>query len=153
AMNPERVKLSELAVFKAALSYRRAGDLKNYETTWKKLLPAIKGDGGLKFGDKFVSIDKLEKFLSEIPQPQLANPFDWPYIRGNETHTAQATGSPPLLDMPLFMRQLVLDKSDDGEQEDKGREAETRLKQATSQTEGLPNTPVLPGFFAVASNK
>ncbi len=37
AMNPERVKVDDLTLFKAALSYRRAGDTKNADSLWCKL--------------------------------------------------------------------------------------------------------------------
>lgn len=153
AMSPERTKLSDMALFKAALSYRRAGDLKNYEAIWKKLEPRLRDTGGLKFGDNMVSLAKLEKFLDEIPRPEIANPYDWAYVRGTPAHTAQATGSPPLLDKPVFDRPTVLDKSDEGEIEDRGREAETRIKQAIAQISSFNNMPVLPGSFPIASNK
>ena len=34
AMNPERVKIDDMTLFKAALAYRRAGDMKNADATW-----------------------------------------------------------------------------------------------------------------------
>src|SRR5438128_12599243 len=38
----ERTKLSELTLFKAALAYRRAGDVKNSEAVWAKLEPRLR---------------------------------------------------------------------------------------------------------------
>src|SRR5438094_2263320 len=49
AMNPERVKVDDMTLFKAALSYRRAGDMKSYGEIWPTLANKI-GFKDLKFG-------------------------------------------------------------------------------------------------------
>ena len=153
AMNPERIKIDDLTLFKTTLAYRRAGDLKRADAAWRKLEPRLREKGGLSISGELVSIAKLQQVLDEIPRPESTSPFDWPYIRGNVTNTAQAQGSPPLLDVILFQRDTVLDKNDDGEVEEKGREAKSRVDQAIAQLNGYANTPILPGFFPIASNK
>lgn len=154
SMNPNRVKIDALTLFKAALAFRRAGDTKKADDAWKRLEAKLRDVGGLKLGDETIALAKLQQVLDEIPQSSAASPFDWPYIRGNLSNTAQASGSPPLLDMVLFQRPLVLDKEDEtGEVEEKGREAKARVDSAIAQMQGYGNVPVLPGFFPIASNK
>ncbi len=80
-----------------------------------------------------------------------ASPFDWPYVRGNVSNSAQAQGSPPLLDVVLFQRETIKEKADDGEDE-KGTEAKVRIDAALAQQNGYANTAILPGFFPIASN-
>lgn len=150
---PDRSNLSDLTLFKAALAYRRAGDIDKAQAAWRSLQDKVQGVGGLTINGELVALDRLKQILDEIPGPSLLNPHDWPYIRGNLTHTAQATGSPPLLDQVLWSRPLVLDKWDDtGEVEDRGREAKQRLDAAIAQVESMKNEPVLPGFFPIAAN-
>jgi tetratricopeptide (TPR) repeat protein len=150
-MNPERVKIDDLTLFKAALSYRRAGDVKNADATWRKLEPRLREKGGLKLQGDLVAIAKLQQVMDETPRPESSSPFDWPYIRGNESNSAQAQGSPPLLDVVLFQRDTIKEKAEDGEDE-KGTEARARIDSAIAQQSGLGNTPILPGFFPIASN-
>lgn len=150
-MNPERAKMSDLAIFKAALAYRRAGEAKKSDEYWKKLEPKLQEQGGLKVGDQLVAIEKLQQVLNETPRPVATNPHDWPLIRGNITNSAQATGSPPLLDMVLWQRPTVLDKSEiTGETV--GAQAKVWLDQAIQQA-GVSNSAILPGSFPIAVGK
>ncbi len=150
-MNPERIKIDDLTLFKAALSYRRAGDLKKADSTWRKLEPRLREQGGLKIGDEVVASAKLLQVMDETPRPESASPFDWPYVRGNVTNSAQAQGSPPLLDVVLFQRETIKEKAEDGDDE-KGTEAKKRIDDAIAQQTGYGNTPILPGSFPIASN-
>lgn len=153
-MKPERAKTTDLTLFKAALSYRRAGDTKNADDTWKRLEPKLRAAGGLPIGGNMVPVAALEQALKEIPQPLGVNPHDWPYVRGNQTNTAQANGSPPLLDNPQWRRDLILDKMDEtGEVEEKGREAKNRLDTALAAINGMNNVPIIPGTFPIAANR
>ena len=87
AMNPERVKLEDLTLFKAALAYRRAGDTKNADATWRKLEPRLREHGGLKIGEDTIAETKLRGILDETPVTESASAFDWPYIRGNVSNS------------------------------------------------------------------
>ncbi len=89
--------------------------------------------------------------MDETPRPESASTYDWPYIRGNVTNSAQAQGSPPLLDVVLFKRDTLHEKADDGEDE-KGAEAKAQVDKAIARQNSMSNTPVLPGFFPIASN-
>jgi len=150
-MNPERVKISDLAIFKTALAYRRAGEVKKADEFWKKLEDRLKEQGGLKIGDQLVAMERLQQMLNETARPESANPHDWPLIRGNLTNSAQAKGSPPLLDMVLWQRPTLLDKSDiSGAVEEKGAEAKMWVDRAVQQQQRQPNTPVLSGSFPIA---
>src|SRR5438270_9220743 len=46
-----RYKVSDLTLFKTALAYRRAGDVKNADRVWKQLAPRLAAAGGLRVGD------------------------------------------------------------------------------------------------------
>src|SRR5262249_59470484 len=148
AMPAERSKADDLTMFKAALAYRRAGDLKNSETLWKKLEEKIFPKGGLKINGQLVAVARLQEALDQIPRPETGNLHDWPMIRGNNTNSAQAIGSQPLLDMPLWERPLLLDEGDE-----KGKEAQDRVKKAIENIGNIPNTPVLAGSFPIALGK
>lgn len=150
-MNPERVKISDLAIFKTALAYRRAGEAKKSDEFWKKLEPRLQEQGGLKIGDQLVAMERLQQMLNETARPESANPHDWPLIRGNLTNSAQAKGSPPLLDMVLWQRPTLLDKNDiSGTIEEKGAEAKIWVDRAVQQQQRTPNAPVLSGSFPLA---
>src|SRR4029077_10839590 len=103
-------KLSDLTLFKAAIAFRRAGDTKNYEDTWKRLQANIDAKKGMKMGDDMVPMARVEAVLNETAVIDIVNQHDWPMERGNAPRTAQAIGSPPLLDMPLWKRPLFNDK-------------------------------------------
>src|SRR5205823_2677449 len=125
------------------------GDLKKADAAWRKLEPRLRDQGGLRVGADLVAIAKLQEVLEETARPESASPFDWPYIRGNVTNSAQAQGTPPLLDVELFRRETVKEKAEDGDDE-KGMEAKAAIARAIEKQGSL--NPVLPGFFPIASN-
>lgn len=148
AMHPERAKLGDLTLFKAALAFRRAGDQRSFEQTWRKLETNLAEVGGLKVGDETVALAKLQEVLNEARRVEEVGLGDWLMVRGNVTNTAQANGSPPLLDQKLFARPMLLDTYDgtqDADQTAKAR-VDAALKQAADQ-----HLPVIPGFTPVAS--
>jgi tetratricopeptide (TPR) repeat protein len=148
-MNPKRVKIADLTFFKAALAYRRAGDVKKADEFWKRLEARAGAEGGLKISDQLVTLAQLQQVLNEIPRPEAVNPHDWPLIRGNITNSAQANGSPPLLDLILWQRPLCGDKEllDEGAQAAEKRTKERYLDPAVQAA----TQPVLPGFFPITS--
>jgi outer membrane protein assembly factor BamB len=157
-VNPERTKLSDLTLFKAALAYRRAGDVKNSEAVWAKLEPRLRERGGMQMGDDMIAIAKLQAVLEEIPRPDIFSPHDWAMIRGNKENSAQAKGTPPLLDSILWKRALLLDKSDDTGQVDKDvidleTAAARRVGDAVNKVHSLNNLPVMSGFYPIAVNR
>jgi outer membrane protein assembly factor BamB/tetratricopeptide (TPR) repeat protein len=150
ALSPKRSPPSELTLFKAALAYRRAGDLKHAADAWQRLLPRLRDKGGLPVGDQLVSLERLEKTLDRVPRPEATNPHDWTLIRGNVTNSAQANGSPPLLDEVLWRRPTILDKGEGGEVDEREQAAKTRIDAALKRNESVAGSPVMPGFFPVA---
>src|SRR5205823_3495231 len=92
-MSPKRYKIDDLTLFKTALAYRRAGDVKRADAAWKKLEDHVQTKGGLKVGEELVSFDNLSRVFSNIPGPVSINPSDWPRWFGNLTNSAQAAGS------------------------------------------------------------
>jgi outer membrane protein assembly factor BamB len=149
-MSPERVKVGELTLYKMALSCRRAGELKKADEAWKKLEPRLREEGGLRINGELVTIDQLLKVLNDIPRPQTADLHDWPLIHGNMTNSAQAIGSPPLLDKVLWQRPTVLDKNDYSGDVEKGVEAKEWIDKALKQN---GDQAVLPGSFPIAAGK
>jgi outer membrane protein assembly factor BamB/tetratricopeptide (TPR) repeat protein len=156
ALNPKRVPVSDLTLFKAALAYRRAGDVKNSERLWKQLTPRLEKAGGLKIGEQLVSAEKLEKALAQIPRPETIGSHDWPMVAGNLTRSAQALGSPPLLDQILYRWPLAPGKTDPGgdpddkERIDAAAAVTTRINDALALAQKNAGTPILPGFFPIA---
>ena len=157
AMDAERAKLSDLTYYKAALAFHRAGDEKNAAKAWKKVEAGI-GGGSLRVGEKLVSVDKLRTILDESVGNQQVNPYDWIMVRGDLRNTAQANGSPPLLDSLLWHRPLLNDKKQErgsdpkdirliGEDEEK---AQGWVKSAITKMREQ-NLPVLSGFFPIAT--
>lgn len=157
-LNPERHKISELTLFKTVLAYKRAGDTKKADDAWKKLESQLGDRRAIKLGEQFVSLDVLTRVLDDQPRIAALDPSDWPLIRGNNAHVAQAIGSPPLLDMELWRRQLLLDKDDETGQVDKLVQdhegpAKGRIDTTISQVQSLNNVPVLSGMFPIVANK
>jgi outer membrane protein assembly factor BamB/tetratricopeptide (TPR) repeat protein len=158
ALDPERAKLSDLTLYKAALAFRRAGDIKSADAAWAKLEAHLNGTGGLKVGDQVVPMDRLKEVLAEDAASVQVNPYEWPMLRGNLTNTAQATGSPPLLDSLLWRRPLLLDKKEEPGKDPKDlkligkdeHQAKTRVEQAIKNMRDH-NLPVMPGFFPIAT--
>jgi outer membrane protein assembly factor BamB len=151
ALRPDRVKLSDLSLFKAALAYRRAGDLKNAQTAWERFDGRVRDKGGLKLGDQVVPLARLHEILEAIPRPEMANSHDWPRVGGNLSNTAQANGSQPILDLQLWRRPTIQDKSDETGDTDRGPEADKFLTDALGKQGSAANTPVMPGFFPIAA--
>jgi outer membrane protein assembly factor BamB len=145
-----RLKNRNLVLLKAALAYRRAGDVKNFQKTWKRLEPQLIDDGGLKVGDQVVAMADLQKMFGDMPKIRATNPHDWALVRGNETNSAQASGSPPLLDEILWRRPTVKDKNEITGTQDEGVEAEQWIKEAVSKIHETKTIPAMPGFFPIA---
>ncbi|HZZ79968.1 MAG TPA: PQQ-binding-like beta-propeller repeat protein [Gemmataceae bacterium] len=148
-MPEERTKVSDLTLYKAALAFRRAGDTKNYEDTWERLQKRL-NNAPLKVGTEFVPVARLKAVLEEIPKVDPVNIYDWPMVRGNNKHTAQAVGSPPLMDTKIWERKIMLDKLDGFPDIDPDQAAEARVNEAIKQANDQHHA-VLPGFFPVVS--
>src|ERR1043166_7084251 len=158
AMDPERTKLSDLTLFKATLALRRSGDAKASDALWTKLEKNLQPAGGLRVGEQVISIAELKKVLNEEAVLELTSPYEWTMVRGNNTNTAQATGSPPLLDSLLWKRQLLLDKREEKGKDPKDfrivnpeHQAKARVEQAIRNMRDEHKFPVLPGFFPIAT--
>jgi outer membrane protein assembly factor BamB/tetratricopeptide (TPR) repeat protein len=149
-MKPERTKLSDMTLYKAALAFHRAGDKKNHDATWERLRPHLESKGGLKIGEDMVPMAKLAEVFKETPIVDVVNVHDWPSWRGNVRNSAQASGSPPLLDTRLWRRPVFKDKLDGFNDEDPDQPALDRVQKAIDQVNNA-NLPVLPGFFPIAS--
>jgi outer membrane protein assembly factor BamB/tetratricopeptide (TPR) repeat protein len=148
-MNPEWAKIRDLTLFKAALAFRRAGDKKNSDETWARLQKILPKEG-IKIGDQFVTIKKLQDVLDETQVQDMVSVHDWPSWRGNILNTAQANGSPPLLDTKLWSRPIFRDALDGFPDRDPDEDAERRVAKVIEQME-KKNEPVLPGFFPIVS--
>jgi outer membrane protein assembly factor BamB/tetratricopeptide (TPR) repeat protein len=150
-MNPKRTNLSDLTLFKAAVAFHRAGDTKNYESTWDRLKTSLKEKQNvLKVGEQMVPIAKLEEVFKESGAVDIVNVYDWPSWRGNIRNSAQASGSPPLLDTKLWSRPIFMDKLDGFNDEDPDQASKDRVQKAIDQA-NTANLPVMSGFFPIAS--
>jgi outer membrane protein assembly factor BamB/tetratricopeptide (TPR) repeat protein len=150
AMDPERTKLSELSLYKAALAFHRAGDDKSAANVWTRLETGLKNQGGLRIGDDMVPMAKLKQVLSEDAGGQQVGAYEWAMVRGNNTNTAQATGSPPLLDSIVWRRPLINDKREETGIGDDEHLTEALVRDAVKLMRDT-NQPVMPGFFPIAT--
>jgi outer membrane protein assembly factor BamB len=151
AMDQDRARLSDLTIYKAALAFQRAGDRKSADAVWQKLEAKLQNSAGMQIGDDMVPLAKLKQVLAAEYNAMQVNPFEWPVIRGDAKNTAQASGSPPLLDTVLWRRPLVQDKHD-------GRDTfikeETRAKARIDTAIDImrkQGQPIMSGFFPVAT--
>lgn len=149
AMNPEHAKVKDVTLFKAAVAFRRVGDNKNFDSTWKRLQDNLQGKP-LKVGTELFPVAKLETVINETPPIIAGNVHDWPMQGGNNLRTAQAIGSPPLMDNPLWRRPVFNDVLDGFKDEDPDQAAKQHVDAAIKQVNDQ-NMPVLPGFFPIAS--
>ena len=149
-LSQDRYPTAPLTLFKAALSYRRAGDREKSDSVWKKLDEKLAGKEGLQVGEATIALDRLRGFLDDDKQTITFGIYDWPMVRGDRANNAQGVGSPPLLDQPQWRRQLVMD-NDPGVTE-WHHDEERRVK---SEVESILNNPanpiVMPGFFPIVS--
>ncbi len=158
AMDPERTNLSDLTLYKAAIAFHRAGDEKNATAVWQKLETSLQNAGGLRVGDEVVPMGKLRNVLHEDIGNLQVNPYDWVMVRGDLRNTAQATGSPPLLDSVLWHRPLINDKKKERSRDSKvvkllGEDehaAEETIQKAIASMRTL-KLPILSGFFPIAT--
>lgn len=148
-MPAERTKLSDLTLFKAALAFRQAGDAKNYEDTWERLEKSL-DNRPLQIGDKQIPFAKIKAVCDQASFVEVANRQDWPMIRGDNKHTAQALGSPPLLDTEIWKRPIMNDKLEGFEDTDPDGPAQQRIDTVIKQVADA-HQPVLPGFYPIAS--
>jgi outer membrane protein assembly factor BamB len=149
-LKESQYKPGDLTLFKAAFAYRRAGDVKNADRLWQRLEPRLRRAGGLRIGDELVTTARLRDVLDRIPPPPDVNPHDWVMVGGNLTRSAQAKGSPPLLDEVLWSRKTVMDKNDETGEVDRGQEARTWIDNAVLESRRT-GQPVMPGMFPIAA--
>jgi outer membrane protein assembly factor BamB len=138
-------KMSPVALFKATLAFRRAGDLmgkdgesweQKADKTWKQLAQAARG--GLRINDQKVTIEQLQGELDRFrTEDVVVGTFDWGLFKGNASRSAQGNGSAPFLEYRWFYPTW--------------KEEPTRqwLGQAVKYQEEH-NNPVLSGFFPIA---
>jgi outer membrane protein assembly factor BamB len=158
AIDPERAKLGDLALYKASLAFHRAGDEKRAAEAWQKLEVNLRANGGLRVGDDVVPMDKLRAVLHEDIREQQINPYDWVMVRGDLRNTAQATGSPPLLDSVLWRRPMLDDRTEERDKDGKiikgvgenEEEAKKRIEKTIDSMRKL-NMPILSGSFPIAT--
>ena len=139
-----------MTLYKAAIAFRKAGDVKNYEEVSERLQKNLDGRA-LKVGDQMVAFAKAKTVLDNATVAEAANRFDWPMVRGDNKNTAQAIGSPPLLDTELWKRPIMCDKLDGLPDVDPDQPAQKRIATAMKQVSEL-HQPILPGFFPIASS-
>lgn len=152
-MNPERAKLSDLTLVKAALAFRRAGSEydKDFQSLWKRLETTLANKGGLKVGDDFITLGQLQQFLQETPQPERINPHEWRFVRGDLAHSGQGSGSPPLLNLALWkpLSTTIVMTNEDKEH---GKEAKGWIDRALEKQSSITTNPIMSGFFPLVAN-
>ncbi len=156
---PRRTRITDLTLFKAALAYQRAGDNVNKaraDEVIAELMPRLQKNKGLRVGDRLIPVKDLQQFMAKnVVRASFAR-SEWPFIRGDKTNTAQAAGSPPLLDKTLFVKKTILQPHIiTGEPEFNNRSKEWVLESGSRsavQRYRTTGRPVMPGFFPIAVN-
>jgi outer membrane protein assembly factor BamB len=139
-------QLTPLALFKATLAFRRAGDDANRklaQETWKKLEAKIKREG-LRVNDETVDPAQLQQELDRASALIAASsPFDWTMFRGNSTRTAKGRGSAPFLASKWQKSNL--------EHENLHTPARQVIQSSLEQQKYQPGATPLPAFFPIAA--
>ena len=150
-----RTTATDLMLLKATLAFKQAGDVNRADDAAKALMQRINANGGLALANgQMASVKQVKDYLSKVVRPQLANINDWPYVGGTLTRSAQAKGSPPMLDYVLWKRPTLMDKSDDPDLPDPqpGSEAKPYVVAAIKTFKDKDNLPVISGGFPIATN-
>lgn len=156
--NRQRWPVSDRLLLEAVLAFRRAGQTEQAERAWKALQEHLEKTGGLKLGKEVVAQEQLERFLEQLPRSEVVGAYDWPLIRGNLSNSAQAKGSPPLLDQPLYRWRLAPGKGDmGGDFEDAERlqaveQVNNHLRNLAQRLQKESQLTLVPGFFPLAVN-
>ena len=147
----ERHPLSEMTLFKAALSYRRAGDKEKAEVVWKRLDDKLQGKEGLRIGDNVLALNKIRAFFEDDQLEVRFGLNDWPMIRGDRANNAQGVGSPPLLDQSQWVRKHLLDNDPTLTEahHDEERLVKTHLDSIFNNKD---NHITMPGSFPIVAN-
>jgi outer membrane protein assembly factor BamB len=150
----KKTRVSDLLLFKAALAFKMAGD-RRADDVVRILEDRVKANGGLKLAGPDGAVlqwKQVEAALEKFSKPVAAiNIHDSPVVWGNLAHNAQSKGSPPMLDVMLWSRQTLMDKSEDTGEVQPGAEAKPYLERALTKTAQNPNMPVMPGGFPVTA--
>lgn len=147
----ERYKTSDLTLFKTALAYRRAGETKKAGIMWERFEDKLRDRDVIRVGDQTIALAKLRVLFNDDKQPISFSLYDWPMLRGNHANSAQANGSPPLMDQPLWKRGLLLD-NDPLINEPRYHEYERAVKaQLDTVCNATGNNVILPGVFPISA--
>jgi outer membrane protein assembly factor BamB len=150
--DPAKSTASDLMLLKAALAFKLAGDAHRAQETTSVLEKRIAANGSLVLANGQKATPKQVKdYLKSVVRPTLTNIHDWCYVGGNLTRSAQAAGSPPMLDYVLWSRPTLMDKSEDSGEIQPGADAKPYLDKALDLHSGNDNYPVMPGGFPVAA--
>jgi outer membrane protein assembly factor BamB/tetratricopeptide (TPR) repeat protein len=148
---PDAAKLPTKVLFKAALAYRRMGDLANSDKVWKMMADKA-GRGDLAFGSRKVTLDQVRaEFERAATQIAQAGQSDWWLFRGNPARNAQGVGGTAYLEPRWQYDMAPVDDfaTDQQEQNQANRDIRKDIQKAFM---GLEGKPILPAFFPISAN-
>ena len=149
---PDADKLPVKVLFKAALAFRRAGDMANAEKAWKRMAEKA-GRGDLVFANRKVTLEQArQEFDKAATRLAPSGLNDWLVFRGNPARNAQGVGGTAYLEARWHYSMTPLDESDSlssHEQKDATDQVRKLLAIAFARLEGKP---ILPAFFPLAAN-
>lgn len=146
---PDADKLSPQVQFKAALAYRRAGNVAASDKLMAKVADRVGSTGHLDFGRSRLTLAQLTAELGrEVASDSAPGLFDWPLYRGNATRTAMGVGGTAYL-QPRWSASLI-EHDETSESKDKPT-VEWIKEHLDTAFRQLKDRPILPAFFPVAA--
>jgi outer membrane protein assembly factor BamB len=151
--DPAQSRASDLTLLKAALASKQAGDLARAGQLWDALYARIKSAGSLALANgQAASLKQIQAFYDQIHRAADTSPLDWPLVGGNVARNAQAKGSPPMLDYPLWSRPTFMDVSEFSGDVESGAEVKDLFEKVLKTNLSDPQNPVMPGGYPIAAN-
>ena len=147
-------------LFKAALAFRRSGDLARAEEIWRKLTDKL-ARNELVVKNKRLTLEALRREYERPVSSANANTYDVAMIRGNPSRTAQFNGGVPFL-TPRWQASMFPDEVDvlpnlDGASQARAaniKEANRWIKEHLEQAQKISDSKrivSLPAFFPIAA--
>jgi len=146
---PDADQLPPKMLFKAALAFKRSGQLSAAEKMFMKLTDKL-ARNDLVVARTRLNLDQLRAELNRDAGIELTSGiFDWPIFRGNASRTAQTHGSTAYLE-PRWVASLI--KPDDPVEANDQPAVKWVEQYLEIAVQSMKDKPILPAFFPIVAN-